>query len=272
MQNNSNKIVVITGSTQGIGFGLADSFLKLGCSVVVSSRTPEKVREAVKELSQSYAPERVFGQPCDVCDFSQVQVLWDQAKSHFGRIDIWINNAGMANAQKKFWEHDPETIHKVVETNLTGAMYGSVVAVRGMLAQGFGAIYNMEGYGSNGRRMVAGLALYGSTKAGLRFFDQALMEEVQGTPVLVGFLQPGMVITEMITRQYEGRPPEEWQRAKRVFNIIADRVETVTPWLAQQVLENRKNGATISWISRGKIMSRFLLAPFQKRDLFGGEG
>ena len=268
MQTQTEKVIVITGSTEGIGYGLAESFLDLGCSVVISSRTPEKVSRALDRLAGEYGNERVFGQTCDVTDFSQVQALWDAATAHFGRVDIWINNAGAANAPKNFWEHDPETIKKVVSTNLTGAMYGSVVALRGMLAQGSGALYNMEGYGSTGRRMTSGLALYGSTKAGLHFFNQSLMDEVKDTPILVGALQPGMVITRLITDQYEGNP-QEWQRAKRIFNIIADRVETVAPWLAQKVLDNRENGVTISRISNLKIMARFLLAPFRKRDLFG---
>jgi len=77
-----------------------------------------------------------------------------------------------------------------------------------------------------------------------------------------------MVITDFVTHQFEDRPPEEWERAKRMFNIVADRVETVTPWLAQQVLDNDKNGACISWLSRWKVMGRFLTARFRKRNLF----
>jgi len=57
-----------------------------------------------------------------------------------------------------------------------------------------------------------------------------------------------------------------------VFNILADKVETVTPWLAKRVLHNSKNGARINWLSSGKVMFRFLSAPFRKRDLFKDEG
>jgi hypothetical protein len=67
--------------------------------------------------------------------------------------------------------------------------------------------------------------------------------------------------------QYAGRP-QEWQRAKRIFNILADRVETVTPWLAHKILENERNGVRISYTSTARILGRFLSAPFKKRDLF----
>ena len=261
------KVVVITGSTRGIGYGLADSFLALDCAVMVSGRTQEAVDRAVAQLSAKHGDDRVFGHPCDVTEFEQVQALWNAAQACFDKVDIWINNAGVGNLQMDFWELPAEEIQAVVSTNLMGAMYGTKVALRGMLEQSFGAVYNMEGLGSDGRK-VEGLSLYGSTKAGLRYLDECLAQETKGTPVLVGALRPGMVITDFLTRQFEDRPPEEWERAKRMFNIIADRVETVTPWLAQQVLGNDKNGACISWLSRWKVMGRFLTAPFSKRNVF----
>ena len=260
------KTIVITGSTRGIGYGLADSFLALGCAVTVSGRTLTGVEKAVAELSAKHEADHVFGHPCDVTDFKQVQALWDAAKAHWDKIGIWINNAGLGNPQMNFWELSAEQIQSVVSTNLIGAMYGSKVALRGMLDQGFGNLYNMEGLGSDGRK-VEGLTLYGSTKRGLCYLDEALAQETQGTKVLVGALRPGMVVTDFLTGQFQDRP-EDWERAKRIFNILADRVETVTPWLAQKVLANNKNGVCISWLSRYKSMGRFLAAPFRKRDLF----
>ncbi len=261
------KIIVVTGSTRGIGYGLADSFLALGCAVTVSGRTPGAVEKAVAELSAKHQAERVFGQPCDVTDFEQVQALWDAAKAHFGKVDVWINNAGISSPQMDFWELSPERIQAVVSTNVIGAMYGSKVALRAMMDQGFGALYNMEGLGSDGRK-VDGLALYGTTKSGLRYLDESLARETKGTSVLVGALMPGMVVTDFLTKQFDDRPPEDWENAKRIFNILADRVETVTPWLAQRVLANEKHGACIQWQPAYKVLFRFLAAPFRKRDLF----
>ncbi len=260
------KIVVITGSTRGIGHGLADAFLKRGCAVTVSGRTPAAVEGAVARLAGRHAADSILGHPCDVTRFAQVQGLWDAAQTHFGRVDVWINNAGLAHPQVNFWENPAERIQAVLQTNLIGAMYGAKVALTGMLAQGHGALYNMEGLGSDGRKQD-GLTLYGTTKAGLRYLTDGLVKETQGTPVLVGALQPGMVLTDLVTDQFEGRP-EDWERAKGIFNIIADRVETVAPWLAQKVLENSRHGARIKWLTRTKLIARFLSAPFRRRDLF----
>jgi NAD(P)-dependent dehydrogenase (short-subunit alcohol dehydrogenase family) len=261
------RTVVITGSTRGIGYGLADAFLNLGCAVTISGRTEAGVEGAMSKLSAMYEAHRILGQTCDVTQIEQVQTLWDVAVDYFGKIDIWINNAGISHPRRDFWEHSPERIQAVVDTNVVGAMYGSQVALRCMLKQGFGKLYNMEGLGSEGRR-VEGMALYSTTKYGLHYLTDALVAETQRTPVLVGALSPGMVITEMLTSE-EVRSEEDWEKTKRIFNILADRVEDVAPWMARQVLDNDKTGVRIKWLTRGKITARFLTAPFRKRDLFG---
>jgi hypothetical protein len=94
--------------------------------------------------------------------------------------------------------------------------------------------------------------------------------ETEGTPVLVGALRPGMVVTDMLTQQYVDQP-EDWERAKRIFDILADHVDTVAPWFADQVLANTKSGVRFKWLSRGKAMGRFLTAPLRKRELFAAE-
>ena len=264
-------IVVITGSTRGIGYGLADSFLALECSVVLSGRRSEAVARAVASLAARHAAERVAGFACDVTSFEQVQALWDAASGRFGRVDIWINNAGISNSVVDFWDLSPQEVSTVMTTNIIGAMYGSIVALRGMRrrgkTEGSGALYNMEGLGSDGRRKVKGLAPYGATKAALRYLDEALVEETRGQPMLVGAILPGMVATEMITGQFAARP-EEWERSKRILNILSERVETVTPWIARRVLENKKTGVRISYMNGFKLLGRFLTASFRPRRVF----
>ncbi len=263
------RTVVITGSTRGIGFGLSDAFLERACGVTVSGRSQEAVDRAVERLSARHGRDRLFGYPCNVRDFVQVQALWDAAKAHWGNIDIWVNNAGIAHAQTPLCEQYSDEVAAVVSTNVTGTIYGAQVAMKGMLEQGTGSIYNLEGLGSDGRT-VEGLTAYGTTKAALAYLTDAMARELKDTPVIVGAIRPGMVVTDMITQQYKDRP-EQWDEAKRIFNILADRIETVTPWIADRVLANRKNGARIRWLSPGKTMSRFLMAPFNRRDLFGDD-
>jgi NADP-dependent 3-hydroxy acid dehydrogenase YdfG len=260
------KAIVITGSTRGIGYSLAEAFLTRGCAVVISGRSQEAVDHAVSKLSEKYNPDHIHGLPCDVTDYIQVERLWAGAKGYFVTVDIWINNAGMAVPMMKFWELTPVQYDEVVRTNVIGTMHGIKVALTGMLAQGGGALYNLEGFGARGNSMK-GMALYGSTKAGVHFINKSLAKEVEGTSVITGAISPGMVITDMITQQFEGRE-QELEKSKRILNIIAEKAETVAPVLADKILKNQKNGATIAFSSSARMMMKFLTAPFNKRDLF----
>jgi short-subunit dehydrogenase len=115
--------------------------------------------------------------------------------------------------------------------------------------------------------MVDGLAVYGASKAGLNFFNQAVAQELNGSQVILGTINPGMVATDMILKQYEGRP-EAWKAVRPIFNIIAERPEKVAPWMAECILTNTKNGQNFSYNSAWKLGLRFLTAPFTKRNIF----
>ena len=157
-------------------------------------------------------------------------------------------------------------IDKTVGLNLIGLMYGSRVAINGMLAQGSGFLYNMYGFGSTGRFRV-GMSIYGSTKRAVNYFTEALVKELAGQSVKVGSLSPGMVVTDLVSDQYKERP-QDFQRAKDAFNLLGDRVETVTPWLVDRILSNDRSGANIHWLTGRKLFGRLLMGRFKKRDLF----
>jgi NAD(P)-dependent dehydrogenase (short-subunit alcohol dehydrogenase family) len=267
MEGGTMKNVVITGSTRGIGFGMASAFLERGCSVAISGREQESVQRALEQLREEETAGTAHGYACDVCDATQVQSLWWNSREDMGHIDIWINNAGVNGSPKAAWENSPQEAEQVVRTNILGVVHGSQVALNGMLDQGFGAIYNMEGMGSDGG-IRAGMVLYGMTKRAVSYFTRGLIKEAKSTPLVIGTLRPGMVITDLITDAYRGQP-EEWDRVKGIFNVIADRVETVAPWLVDRILENSKTGARIRRSSRLRLMLRFITAPFIKRDVTG---
>ena len=258
--------IIITGSTRGIGFGLADEFLKRDCHVVINGRSQNAVDQAVKDLADRFTPDRVWGQPGDVTVYDHVQQLWDNAQSHFGTIDIWINNAGVSPADLKFWTLPTEAIDQTVSVNLIGLMYGCRVAINGMLAQGRGFIYNLYGFGSTGR-LRDGMAIYGSTKRAVQYLTKALVKELEGTPVKMGAISPGMVVTDLVLGHYTDRP-QDLERVKAALNLFGERIETIAPWVVERVLHNDRSGADIQYLTTAKIMGRLIAAKFRKRDLF----
>ena len=122
--------VVITGSTKGIGFGYAREFLKRGNNVCIAGRHAMEVVKAVETLNKEAADgAKAIGQPCEVSDVCQVQALWDRAASTFGKVDIWVNNAGFARTGVSRLQHTADEIKSMVESNVIGTINGSQVAV-----------------------------------------------------------------------------------------------------------------------------------------------
>jgi NAD(P)-dependent dehydrogenase (short-subunit alcohol dehydrogenase family) len=272
-QEDFSPVVVVTGSTRGLGFALAREFLQRGCRVLVSGRSYEAVQGALAQLTDRAG--RAAGQPCDVTDPAQVEVLWDGAVRRWGRVDIWINNAGVGQDYLRAWELATLEVIRIVETNILGMMHGCRVALRGMRAQGRGAIYNVEGWGSDGQHRD-GLAVYGTTKRAVRYFSKALAHEVatdedpsQGR-VTVGTLSPGMMVTDFLLGPM--RRMADAEQMRRVVNILGDRPESVAAFLATKILANRKNGARFAWLTGMKATWRFLSAALtprgRRRNLF----
>jgi NAD(P)-dependent dehydrogenase (short-subunit alcohol dehydrogenase family) len=248
----SGKVVVVTGGTRGIGRGLVTEFLARGSRVATCGRTAADVGPAL-------------GVVADVTSEADMQALWDATVAAYGRVDVWINNAGISAPRRTFPELDLDVARRVVDVNLLGAMTGSSVALRGFGAQGGGQLWNMEGFGSGGQK-AAGMAVYGASKHALTYFTQALRKDLKGSPVQVGLLSPGIVLTDLLVGDYEG-DPEAFEKAKKVFTILGDRVETVTPWLVDRVLRTDRTGAHVQWLTRRKAFFRFATA-FRRPDLF----
>ncbi|MCX8043671.1 MAG: SDR family oxidoreductase [Desulfobacterota bacterium] len=260
------KNIVITGSSQGIGLGLAEEFLKRSCCVMLSARSEKRLEQERKRLADAYGAYRVAATPCDVTDYAKVQMLWDAAVRAFATVDIWINNAGIMNTTRRYWELDQAEIAPVVNTNIIGVMYGSHVALRGMIKQGHGQIYNLEGMGSNDS-MRPGFTVYGTTKRAVRYFTESLVEEARDLPVQIGTIGPGIVVTEFLIENMKKMPPEEYQQVRMVYNILADKVETVAPFLVEHILANTATGAKIDWLTDEKAMERFNSDEYATRDL-----
>jgi NAD(P)-dependent dehydrogenase (short-subunit alcohol dehydrogenase family) len=263
--------IVITGSTRGIGLGLTREFLTRGHAVMISGRHVESVNETTDRLAAEFPGAMVVGHTCDVTGEADVVELWNAAAGAFATVDVWINNAGRNNPKQRVHDMALAEVEGTLRTNLVGMINGSVVALRGMLRQGSGWIFNMEGFGSEGMIGVDQVP-YGLSKYGLRYFTKALVKTTQGTPVKVGYLSPGIVTTEMAVPRKDKRG-EFFDQNKKFLNILADHVETVTPWMVERIIavcekgagNNKGNGVAIRWMGVPKAAGRFISSLFRKR-------
>lgn len=256
--------IVITGSTRGLGLCLAREFLARGCAVTVSGRTSKAVDAAVARLRVEFPDGQVHGAACDTGHPCQVDGLWTSAVRAMGGVDHWINNAGISQPLVPIWDVDPADIEAVVCTDLLGVLYGARTAMRGMLAQGSGAIWFMEGHGSSGG-IRKGMSVYGAAKRALRYAARALAVEARGTGIIVGALSPGIMITDFTMSRLDRGDRASWERTVKVFNILADTPETVAAFLAPRILRARRTGTLIAWLTGPKIMRRFMTAGITRR-------
>ena len=267
----ATQTVVITGSTQGLGFGYAREFLVRGLNVVVSGRDPQSVARAVERLAAEGAADRVSGCACDVADLAAVEALWTHAINRFGSVDIWLNNAGYARTGARFADTTPAEIESMVRANVIGSMNAAQVAIAGMQRQGHGKLYLTLGGGGASGRVVPGMSVYSTTKRAVKYFADCLVKERQeqrDSNILVGTISPGINLTEGMLRELNQLPAADRRRALKQLNFLGEHVETTTPWIVERILGDSKQGNDITWLTTGRLLKRALGALFgARRDI-----
>ena len=262
------KTVVITGSARGLGFNMARFFRQYNYNVVISDLKEENLVKAKEELDKVDSEAIVAYKVCNVSMLNELEELMKFAVQEFKVVDIWINNAGVNQPQKAVWELTENEINTIIDVDLKGTIYGSKVAMEEMLKNHNGAIYNIEGYGSNDAHML-GLNMYGTSKRAVTYFTESLAKEAEekNTGVIVGKLSPGIMITDFTTHSLVNDSIELSEKTKRVYNILGDTPETVGKFLVDEIIKNNKNNVKINWLTNRKAIFRFLTAGFNKRKL-----
>ena len=265
------KTVVITGSARGFGFAMAKDFFIRGCNVVLSDLRQENLDQAKQELEKLQGGGKVLTCVCDVTKSGDLQNLWDMAKQSFSSVDIWINNAGVNQPDLPVCMLSESDIDFLIDIDLKGAINGSRIAFNGMTKQGFGQIYNVEGYGSNDA-MKTGLTIYGTAKRAVTYFTQALATESKEKydgKVLVMLLTPGIMITNFLTQANGGKTKVELSdKVKKVYNILGDYPETISQYVVPRMLKNKKNKSKIAWLTTRRAFGKFFVAMFKKNNFF----
>lgn len=264
------KTVVITGSGRGLGFEMAKVFHRNNYNVVLNDINEQRLLDAQKELAAMPGEGKVHICVANIASNEDLGKLWESAVEVFGTVDIWINNAGVNQPMRAIWELTEGEINAVLDIDLRGAIMGSRLAMQKMIEQGHGAIYNVEGYGSNDAKML-GLNLYGTSKRAVTHFTQALALESaeRNTNVLVGLISPGIMITDFTVKALGDKEAIDLpEKTKKVYNILGDYPDVVAEFLVAGMLKNTKNNAKIEWLTNGKAAWRFMTAGFNKRNFF----
>jgi 3-oxoacyl-[acyl-carrier protein] reductase len=209
-----DKVIVITGAGRGLGKALASECAKKGAKVVVSARTEKEIREigdAVRGLAVK----------ADVTKEKDIENLLQTTLKRFGKIDVWINNAGIWLPESPIEKMDMKRVEEVFRVNVFGLMAGSKIALSYMKEQGSGTILNIISssalFGRNG------IAPYSTSKWAARGFTECLKEETKGTHITVISAYPG----GMKTNLFDEQPPNDYEKYMEVEPIAEKLIENL---------------------------------------------
>lgn len=269
----NGKVAVITGGSRGLGLAIAQAYAREGAAVVVGSRSEEAVAGAVATLKAGGAAQ-VSGIACDAGSMPDVERLADHALGTFGALDIWVNNAALSAPFGPTASIPIPDYEAVVQTNVLGTYYGSMVALRHFLPRRSGKLINMLGRGANGKPEPLQNG-YVPSKAWVRSFTRALAEEYRESGVGIHGLNPGLMLTDLVIRPrvvagYEA----QLQPLSMVLAALGNPPDVPAEkavWLASAATDG-KTGLEVRTLSMSRVwgfLARMAIAKLTGRPLQG---
>lgn len=203
----TNKVIVITGGSQGFGKSLAKAFLNENAVVIISSHEREVLESAIKELS-------VDSFIANVTSIEDIKKLGEYVVQKYGRIDVWINNAGIQIAPSLVEEVDIKKLHYLFDVNFFGYFYGCQIALTQMKKQSSGIIININSTaGLDGKPEISA---YSSSKFAIKGLTESIRKEVKETNIQVYGIFPGGMQTDIYKEKY----PEDIKEYMEVDTVV----------------------------------------------------
>ena len=193
--NLENKVAIVTGGNQGIGYATAVSLAAAGANVVIMARNAKINREAVNNINNLY-PGKASGEEMDVTSKESVKAAFARVYQKFGHLDILVNNAGICNLSQPFEDIDEDKWDQVMDVNLKGILYCVKAIIPVLKKQNSGSIINVASLAGE----VGGIATsadYVASKAAVIGLTKSLARYLGQYNVNVNAVAPGFIATEM---------------------------------------------------------------------------
>jgi 3-oxoacyl-[acyl-carrier protein] reductase len=239
----SGQSAVITGGAQGIGRAIAERFVASGATVAIWDHDLGLAQRTAGELGAA-----AVAVACDVTDPAAVAAACDATLAALQRIDILINNAGIAGANAKTWETDVEEWRKVMRINLDGPFLCARAVVPQMIAQGYGRIVNIASIA--GKEGNPNAAHYSASKAGVIALTKSLGKELAGYDIAVNAVTPAAAKTAIFDQMTEAHIAFMLSKIPRNRFVTVEEVAALVAWIASQ--ENSFTTGAVFDVSGGR--------------------
>lgn len=212
------KVAVVTGASSGIGKGIATALAERQVQLVLAGRNQARLEETANHLKETYNAQ-VETVITDVTQRRQVEQLVEQAKSHYGHLDVIVNSAGQM-LSPAITDGDVEAWETMIDVNVKGTLYGINAALPHFKKQGSGHIINIASI--SGFEVTKQSTMYSATKAAIHTITQGLEKELARTGIRVTSISPGMVDTPMGSGDFGDRKKLE---AKNIAEAVVYALE-----------------------------------------------
>jgi NAD(P)-dependent dehydrogenase (short-subunit alcohol dehydrogenase family) len=198
-----NKVVLVTGASQGIGRAAALAFARQGASAIIAARSADRLDQVANEIRSLGSP--VLSVPTDVTSSVAISTLVEKSVERFGRIDVLVNNAGIGKVSAVESPTYEDDIRETLQASLFGAINLTQHVLPIMRRQGFGTIVNMSSV--MGRKAFARFGSYAIVMHAVSAFSDALRQELAGTNINVSVIHPALTATALLQEVDEAEMP-----------------------------------------------------------------
>lgn len=237
------RMAVVTGGAQGFGRAITERFVASGATVAIWDRDTDLAKKTAAAVGSAVS---VFA--CDVGDAASVDAACKATLATLGRIDILINNAGIAGANAKVWETDVEEWRKVMRINLDGPFICSRAVVPAMLAQNYGRIVNIASIA--GKEGNPNAAHYSASKAGVIALTKSLGKELAGHDIAVNCVTPAAAKTAIFDQITQAHIDFMLSKIPRNRFVLVEELAAMVAWMASA--ENSFTTGAVFDISGGR--------------------
>jgi hypothetical protein len=225
----AGKVVFVTGASSGIGLETAKAFAREGAKVLFCARRADKLHAIEQEL-RSLGAKDVHSFELDVRDAQKVASAIESLPEDWKRIDVLVNNAGLSRGLTKLYLDEIQDWEEMIDTNVKGLLYVTRAVVPGMVARGSGHVINLGSIA--GHIAYPNGGVYCATKAAERFISDGLRIDLNGTPVRVTSVDPGMVKTDFSKVRFRGNDERAAKTYENVQPLLPEDIADAIVWTA----------------------------------------